>query len=379
MYQIQHHTEYMKISSNNKELVGNVSKKIFSGYKKYVNELFIAKYDYKITEVISKYIDYIAGDQAMPRPLLTFFGYTHQNYINWSVQLQKITPIIYLPQLVRDLLAIHDDVVDEDKSKNGLITLPLSYSRLLSLNNQHEEITNFGKNISIFLGDALIGACFGVIGESLKIKKNVKLNIYSLTAELFLLTQKGQLNELVLQKTPINKISLVDIIDVHKHKASYYCYVFPLEIGLILSGCNEKIKNNAKDMMLKIGIASQLLDDIIGIFPERFNNQKDTLSDILLLRRTAPIVLLGSHPDISQNIFKILSGKKCTYEQASLIKSEMINLGVIIEIKRIIKKYLHQYLSAVNVIPFSSESKEYLTYLYDARFKKNLTVLDSIT
>ena len=193
---------------------------------------------------------------------------------------------------------------------------------------------------------------------------------------MFLLTQKGQLRELILHKTPISEVSLTDVIDVYKYKASYYCYAFPLEIGLILSECKEKVKNDARDMMLTIGIASQLLDDIIGIFPERFHNQKDTLSDILLLRRTVPIVLLAAHPGLSKKSFKILSGDNCDSEQANIIKLDMIKLGVIIEIKEIINNYLQQYLSAVEEIAFSPELKEYLIYLYNFRFEKNLYILN---
>jgi geranylgeranyl diphosphate synthase type II len=242
-------------------------------------------------EITSRYLKYVSGDKFMPRPLLTYFGFSYKDNLNDFSRLNKIIPIIYLSQLVRDLLAIHDDVVDEDKFKFGNKTLPFLFSELQNTEDKN-DINKFGNDLSIYFGDSLIGICFKLINDS-NIEDSIRLKLVSLTSNLFILTQKGQLGELILQTAPINTINIAQVIDIHKYKAAYYCYAFPFEIGLTIGSCDIIRIEKARLAMLKIGVASQILDDVIGIFPEEFGNQKNTISDILLLRRTVPLVMIG--------------------------------------------------------------------------------------
>lgn len=48
-------------------------------------------------------------------------------------------------------------------------------------------------------------------------------------------------------------------------------------------------------LLLRIGIASQVIDDITGTFPGIIDHDKDTLGEIANLRRTVPLLLLAHH------------------------------------------------------------------------------------
>ena len=51
----------------------------------------------------------------------------------------------------------------------------------------------------------------------------------------------------------------------------------------------------ACQLLVRIGTASQVIDDISGAFPGVLDDDKDTLGEIIHLRRTVPLVLLAHH------------------------------------------------------------------------------------
>jgi geranylgeranyl pyrophosphate synthase len=65
---------------------------------------------------------------------------------------------------------------------------------------------------------------------------------------------------------------------------------FPFVVGATLAGHAIADIEPAARLLLKIGTASQVVDDIAGAFPGVIDHDKDTLGEIANLRRTVPLV-----------------------------------------------------------------------------------------
>jgi geranylgeranyl pyrophosphate synthase len=200
---------------------------------------------------------------------------------------------LLIAQLLRDILAIHDDVVDEDHEKFGAPTLPLSLSSDRGLEG---ELSRQGKDLALFYGDIL----FGVLGKLVgKLPSHALARVQGLIGETFAVTSSGQAEELLVESSPVADTTVGTILGIAERKAAHYCYVFPFRLGAYLAGHSDEDIEAGARLLLAIGRASQVIDDITGAFPGVVDDDKDSIGEIMQLRRTVPLVLFAreSSPD----------------------------------------------------------------------------------
>lgn len=320
------------------------------------------------------YVDYTMGDCLYPRPILVLLGYM-TNKDRFEVEyIDSLNNILFIPQLLRDFLAIHDDIVDEDVLKFNKPTLPVSFSQLFTHFPGGHNITKSGKDLALFYGDYIINLVYSAINTS-NIDSESKISMISLVNKTLHLTQKGQIQELLLQNIEPNKISINDIIEMYKIKAAHYCYAFPFELGLIVINVPEEIKDKSRNILLNIGVASQIIDDITGVFPEILNQGKDTLMELIYLRRTIPLVLLSNKVKNNTILNAILQKEKCSEEEAYILKKEMIKNEILNESINIIDNLISNLGREIYSLSFSHEVTEYLQDLLNKRIVNNSNII----
>lgn len=324
------------------------------------------------------YNEYSSRDKYLPRPILSFFGYI-SNKKDFSLDyLEEMGDMILLPQLLRDFLAIHDDIVDEDLLKFGKPPLPVLYS-WISHNKQEiyekKDINKNGKDLSLFYADYIITLIYSIIQNSSD--EEVLRNLLMLTNKTLDITQHGQIHELIMEDKKLYEISINDIIELYTNKAAYYCYVFPIEVGLIMGKCSNSTREKFRDILSKIGVASQIIDDIAGIFPEILNQEKDTINELLYLRRNILLVTLSSNIGEDNPVWGMLnSSRQCTYEQAIVIKNEMIKQGILIKTLNIINTILVDIDIEIKNINTNEHTKSYLLSLLKTRIYYNIDLIN---
>lgn len=74
------------------------------------------------------YTEYALRDLHLPRPVLAYFGYHALTDSADFTDVERIGDGLLVPQLLRDVLAIRDDIVDEDLEKFGAPPLPVALS-----------------------------------------------------------------------------------------------------------------------------------------------------------------------------------------------------------------------------------------------------------
>ncbi|WNV86603.1 polyprenyl synthetase family protein [Umezawaea sp. Da 62-37] len=236
------------------------------------------------------YAEYAQRDRHLPRPVLTYFGFHAFTDAVDFTDVDRIGEALVVPQLLRDVLAVHDDIVDEDLDKFGASPLPVVLSGAAG------KLTQHGKDLALYYGDFLVGVLYRAASRVTGETGNALVRLIS---DTLYVNQRGQLAELLAETKPLSQTTVDDLLLIGERKAAHYCYAFPFVAGATLAGHDEHRIRPAARLLLKIGTASQVVDDITGTFPGVMDHDKDTLGEIANLRRTVPLVLLatGSHTE----------------------------------------------------------------------------------
>lgn len=246
-----------------------LSPRIAALYSSFLDGVLIS--DDRLLQLDNFYREYTIRDANFPRPILTFFGYFYREKEVSFDTLGEIGSVLFISQLLRDFLAIHDDVVDEDIIKFSFPTLPVLFSSAQFDMSAYKQTTlnKQGKDFALFYSDLLVAVIFKTLedapGDRLK-------PLLKLVNETILLTQSGQIRELLLQKRNVESLEIDELVDMYTLKAAHYCYSFPFEAGLVLAGADAELISRSRQLLLRLGAASQIVDDVVGVFPELFDH-----------------------------------------------------------------------------------------------------------
>lgn len=325
----------------------------------------------------AEYLPYALRDQFLPRPILAYMGYHATSSSVPFNDLDIIGDELFLPQLVRDFLAIHDDVVDEDLEKFGEPPLPVAYSYRSGKRAGSTGITKQGKDFALFYGDFLLGIIFRIVARMDPPSAAVRMT--KLLADTLYVNQRGQLKELLLEEQPLTVATIDNVLDVHKKKAAYYCYSLPFEVGVVTGGHDPALARSVGVVLLELGTASQIIDDVTGALPGVLDHDKDTLGEIINLRRTVPLVLLAQQERLAPDVRNLLSYESPLDQGQALRVREALWAS---DVPRQCVSLVEEYASKVSVqlgsLAVAGPAREYLSDLVDRRLMANVAKLREV-
>ncbi len=328
-----------------------------------------------LNDLHSLYLEYAVRDVYMPRPILTFFGY-HYDKDDVSFEcVDEIGDIILIAQLVRDIAAIHDDIIDEDVLKFGkpplsvLLSAPVFDERAY----QEKRLTKRGKDLAILYGDYLYGVLGQLILSASRLHGSAIVeSLGELVADVFRVTNQGQIYELLMDGRLIEHIVAFEILELYRAKAAHYCYAFPFEIGLITAGASSAIRIKSKLLLLDIGVASQIVDDIAGAFPDLLDQGKDTKGELQQLRRTILTVLFAKTEEGKAFLLTIADRFSLSDQEIRMLKETMIKSACIEEAISQAQDVLGNYEERIKQIGLGMSAQRYLMDLIQVRIRDNL-------
>lgn len=328
----------------------------------------------ELSELHDEYLAYALRDQHLPRPVVAYMGFHATSSAVTFEDLDGIGDELFLPQLVRDFLAIHDDVVDEDLEKFGGPPLPVAYSHRSGEHAGSGGLTKEGKDFALFYGDFLLGIIFRLVARIESPIAAVRMT--KLLGDTLYINQRGQLKELLLEEKPLAAATLGEVLDVHKKKAAYYCYSLPFEVGTVIGGHDFEIARTVGAVLLELGTASQIIDDVTGALPGVLDHDKDTLGEIINLRRTVPLVLLARQERLSPDIRNLLSYESSLdRDQALRVREALWSSEVPRECVEVVEEYATRVSRQLDGLSVAEPTREYLADLVERRLMWNVAKL----
>ncbi len=215
----------------------------------------------RFPEVLHRAMRYtlFAGGKRL-RPILAIMGY--EIAMN-SVNFEPILPIACAIELVHTFSLIHDDLpaMDDDDMRRGKPSC-------------HKV---FGEGLAILAGDALFALAFDIIASA-DVSPDVKARVFK---ELSQATGPnglagGQVLDLVSEgAVPTKEL----VLEIHKRKTAALIRC-SLVTGGIVGGASEKLLGVFGEVGEKLGIAFQIVDDVLDEIGEKEKMGKRVKKDI---------------------------------------------------------------------------------------------------
>ena len=167
-----------------------------------------------------------------------------------------------------------------------MITLMTKAFRMQSISSSGAN--HFSNSIALCMGDYGLYLSNKLISDAYKEDNNLG-NVLSYFNDTVLRTIKGELLDVILpfesKNIGVDKKTLEEkILDIYRLKTSYYTFIGPLSVGLILAGASKDELNVIEGLGTKLGIAYQIQDDILGIYSKDMG--KVQASDIKEYKQT---------------------------------------------------------------------------------------------
>ena len=224
-------------------------------------------------------------------------------------------------------ILIHDDIIDNSPLRRGKTTIHELYKEEFKKYN----IDNTPSSLALCLGNAGYFYVYNFIIDHYKDNKKLPelLRYYN---DIVLDTVKGELLDVYLpfvEKNDKNhKLTEDDIMEIYKLKTSMYTIVGPFTLGMLLSNNSEKDINEMKNILMPLGIAFQIKDDIIGIFSSSNVIGKPNYSDIEEFKQTILYSYIKiNKPEYLDKLLTVYGKENINDEECNLVKELLIESG----------------------------------------------------
>lgn len=244
----------------------------------------------------------------------------------------EIYPLAAVLEMLHMATLVHDDIVDDSKLRRGTETVQSKY----------------GKDYAVYIGDFLFCRCFKILSEhstlrNIKADSNVMARICMGEIEQF----SSKYNKEVSVKRYLKRISSKT---AELFSLSFYS-------GATASGCDERLARKLSNIGHNIGMAFQIIDDILDYTGSEEVVGKSIGTDIKQGLYTLPLiyVLEKKNPNLASILDKESLEDNDIKEIADIVK----NFGGIEKSRALAERYTNKAFKLINTLP-EGENKNIL-------------------
>ena len=274
-------------------------------------------------------LHYIVNGGKRLRPFLTI-----KSASIFDKNMDIILPIASAIEITHNFTLIHDDIMDNDESRHNVPTVHKAYDLPLA----------------ILAGDLLIVKAFHFITNdavNAGLDKSIAIDISKRLVESCIAVSEGQVLDITFAK---NKEfpSTDQYIDMIKKKTGALFEVSSA-IGALASNASIDDVRNLSRYGMNIGIAFQLVDDLIGVAGDPSLTMKPVGNDIREGKKTLPILLAMKKVDESakREIIEVFGNTDADNGSIKHVVDIIINAGIDDEVRRAARSYVDQALDSI--------------------------------
>lgn len=205
----------------------------------------------------------------------------------------------YLPlgialELFQTSILIHDDIIDKADKRRGLDTIPVKYQKIygepikdgINFESKRKDI---GNSMALCLGDLGFYLAFQIIVQNYKNNENLSrvLEYYNNVA---IKTCEGEMIDVVLpfyeEFYGVHDDLESHVMEIYKLKTAWYSVVGPYCLGAILGGLEDEKVHKLEDVLMNLGVAFQIKDDLLGVYGDEKHIGKSVTSDVSEFKQT---------------------------------------------------------------------------------------------
>ncbi len=348
--------------------LGDFKKRVDGEIARYLDHAIkeTSKHDPFMTEAL-RYVKrlVLAGGKRL-RAAFMYYGYMAAGGTDRKRMLRAAVSI----ELVHIFLLIHDDIIDRDEKRHGIVTAHAHFRALAQKLFLHEDAAHFGNSMAIIVGD-MVGALGNqIIFESGFPSEHV-LCALSKLQEIISFTVVGEAQDILIEYK--GKATESEILSMYEHKTARYTVDGPLQLGMLLAGGTRELSEALGRYAVPIGIAFQIQDDILGVFGSEEKLGKPVGSDIeegkitLLVSRALE---LASKKEQAELLAILKKGEKLLVRDVERFREIITVSGALESSKETARTYIEAGKREILSLEFPTEAKNFLVGIAEYMMKR---------
>ena len=228
-------------------------------------------------------------------------------------------------ELLHTALIVHDDVIDHDFTRRGLPNIAGTYrDRATAAGASTRVADHSGISAAVIAGDLALFNSYRLIDRS-GADDHTRARLLEVMDDALFASAAGELIDVDFQiSTEVPRVD--DILTMERYKTAVYSFECPLQAGAILAGASEEVVSTLGDFGREIGIAYQIVDDLLGVFGLQEETGKTTIGDLREGKRTVLIAYATSTREWAE-VAPMLGDPELTDAQAQRLRDVLIDCG----------------------------------------------------
>lgn len=246
-------------------------------------------------------------------------------------------------ELLHTAFVIHDDVIDGDDLRRGRLNVSGSFhAYALASGASPEDATDYGRTAGILAGDLALAASIRAVatcGAPTKVVGDL-LDLFDAALHT---TAAGELADVRLSLN-VDTASLAESLTMAEQKTSAYSFALPFQAGAVLAGADEKTVVRLGEAGRVLGVAFQLLDDVLGVFGDPTRTGKSATTDLRTRKQTPILAHARNTPQWEQ--IRTYLGRILTDSELSEVQRLLTTSGS----RRFVEELADTHLAAARAV-----------------------------
>lgn len=284
------------------------------------------------------------GKRLRPFILIKFYNLYRQDE-------DPVLPAAAALELVHNFSLIHDDIMDRDDFRHNVPTV-------------HRT---FGDSMAILAGDALFAKAFELLTITPILTDERLRKAVMVLSKASIELCKGQTEDVTSFKREFDESYYYSLIN----KKTSSLLAASSSIGCIAGGGNDEDLRVAEAYGRKLGLAFQLVDDLLGIVGDPNVTGKPVGGDLREGKKTIPIyfALKRASPSEKEVIMRIYGRKEASQEEVERAVNIIKGLGVEDDVRKMADRYAKDALAQLDLLP-KGPGRKWLIELVDFVVKR---------
>ena len=255
-------------------------------------------------------------------------------------------------ELLHTAFVIHDDVIDGDHLRRGRLNVSGTFdAHALAFGAAPEAAGDFGRTAGILAGDLALAAAIRAVATC-GAPSHVVSRLLDLFDAALHTTAAGELADVRLSLR-VGPASLPESLAMEEQKTSAYSFALPLQAGALLAGVDGETVDRLGEAGRLLGIAFQLVDDLLGVFGDPTRTGKSATSDLRTRKQTPLLTHARSTPEWER--IRTYVGRDLTDAELSEVRRLLTTSGSRRFVEELAQSHLSTARAVVEQLGVSSE------------------------
>ncbi|UWX96582.1 polyprenyl synthetase family protein [Arthrobacter zhaoxinii] len=228
-------------------------------------------------------------------------------------------------ELLHTALIVHDDVIDLDFTRRGQANVAGVFRGLAAAAGVEERAARHrGLSAGVIAGDLALTGAFRLL-DRLEVDTEVRLRLADILDEAVFASAGGELIDVDLSFQP-GAPPVDEILQMERLKTAVYSFEAPLQAGAVLAEASNDVVDVLGLYGRDIGIAYQVVDDLLGVFGAESATGKSSFSDLREGKRTVLVSYAAGTPQWAE-LSELLGSPALTARDAARARELLVTCG----------------------------------------------------